>query len=73
MILRGLWRLAKGDAAGIKEFGGGLDNFYASLAPLIAFPLVGALVTAMQVDWRVAVLSFLARLCGVLVLPVLVY
>ncbi len=73
MILRGLWRLAKGDAAGIKEFGAGLDNFYASLAPLIAFPLVGALVTALQVDWRVAVVSFLARLCGVLVLPVLVY
>ncbi|HUM09157.1 MAG TPA: hypothetical protein VLT37_09840 [Acidocella sp.] len=73
MILRGLWRLAKGDAGGIREFGGGLDNFYASLAPLIAFPLVGALVTALQVNWRVAVVSFLARLCGVLVLPVLVY
>ena len=73
MILRGLWRLAKGDAGGIREFGGGLENFYASLAPLIAFPLVGALVTALQVNWRVAVVSFLARLCGVLVLPVLVY
>ncbi len=73
MILRGLWRLAKGDRAGIKEFGGSVDDFYASLAPLIAFPLVGALVTGLQVDWRTALLGLLARLCGVLVLPVLVY
>ena len=73
MILRGLWRLAKGDAGGIGEFGGGVENFYASLAPLIAFPLVGAAATALQGNWRVALVGFIARLCGVLVLPVMVY
>ncbi len=73
MILRGLWRLAKGERAGIGEFGGELDHFYASLAPLIGIPLAGALVTALNGDWAPALVGFLSRLVAVLLLPVAVY
>jgi hypothetical protein len=73
MIIRGLWRLAKCERAGIGEFGGTLDNFYASLAPLIAFPLVGAIASAMQGAWQLAIIGFLSRLAAVLVLPLCVY
>ena len=38
MILRGLLMLAKGDKAGLDEFGNSLEAFTASLAPLIASP-----------------------------------
>ncbi|WP_298162531.1 hypothetical protein [Acidocella sp.] len=71
--MRGLWRLAKGERAGILDFGAGPENFSASIAPLIAFPLVGALVVAMQGAWQLGVISFLSRLTAVLVLPVLTY
>ncbi|WP_298284288.1 hypothetical protein [Acidocella sp.] len=73
MIARGLWRLAKGERAGILDFGAGLENFSASIAPLIAFPLVGAAVVAMQGAWQLGLISFLSRLAGVLVLPVLTF
>jgi hypothetical protein len=73
VIVRGLWRLAKGERAGILEFGAGVDNFSASIAPLIAFPLVGAVLVATQGDWKLAVVSFLSRFTGVLVLPWLTY
>lgn len=73
MILRGLWRLAKGERAGINDFGTSLEHFYASLAPLIGIPLAGALVVAMQGDWQTALLGFLSRLVAVLLLPVAVY
>ncbi len=71
MILRGLWLLARGKSAGIKEFGNSNDALTASLAPLIAFPLVGAAVTAFDGQPEQAVVAFLARLCAVLVVPVM--
>jgi hypothetical protein len=73
MIMRGLWRLAKGERAGIGEFGGELDHFYASLAPLIGIPLAGALLMALHGAWQQALVGFLARLVAVLLLPVAVY
>lgn len=73
MILRGLWKFAKFQRAGIAEFGDTLDHFYASLAPLIAFPLVGAAASAVQGEWRLALIGFISRFCAVLVLPVCVY
>jgi hypothetical protein len=48
MIMRGLWLLARGRRAGIAEFGNSTDALAASLAPLIAFPLVGAAVAGLQ-------------------------
>lgn len=73
MIMRGLWRLAKGERAGISEFGSHLDHFYASLGPLIGIPLALAMVMAIRGEWRAAVVGFLSNLAGTLLLPVLVY
>lgn len=73
MIVRGLWRLAKCDRAGISEFGKDLDHFYASLAPLIGIPLAGALITAISGAWQQALLGFVSRLVAVLLMPVVVY
>jgi hypothetical protein len=72
-MLRGLWRLAKGERAGIGEFGGELDHFYASLAPLIGIPLAVALLMALQGEWQLALFLFLSSLAGTLLLPVAVY
>jgi hypothetical protein len=73
MILRGLLRLARGRADGIKEFANTKEAFYASLAPLIAFPLVGAGITAANGDVKLAAVAFLARLCAVLALPLITF
>jgi len=73
MILRGLWRLAIGDKGGMAEFGPTTDDFYASLAPLIALPLAESLMMTALGEWRMALLGFLALLDGTLLVPVLVY
>ena len=73
MILSGIAKLARGNAKGADEFSGTPEAFTASLAPLIAFPLVGAIVTGFAGSWKLAVLGLLSRLCAVLVLPVLTY
>ncbi len=73
MILRGILKLGRGDAKGMAEFSGAKEAFSASLAPLIAFPLVGAVITAISGDWQFAVIGLLSRLCSVLALPLIVY
>jgi hypothetical protein len=73
MILQGLFKLARGNAKGIEEFSGTKEAFSASLAPLIAFPLVGAMITAAGGDWKTAILGALSRLCAVLTLPLITY
>jgi len=73
VIIRGMFRLAIGHKSGIKEFDNSLDGFTASLAPLIAFPLVGAAVSIMAGQWQLAVVGFLSRLCAVLALPVITH
>ncbi len=73
MIARGLLLLARGRSDGIKEFGNTGDAVAASLAPLIAFPLVGAGWTALNGDVKFAALGFFSRLCGVLALPLITY
>ena len=73
MILRGIGKLACGNAKGIDEFSATPEGFTASLAPLIAFPLVGAVATGLSGHWKVAVIGLLSRLCAVLVLPVITY
>ncbi len=73
MILRGLFLLARGRKSGINEFSGAMDAFTASLAPLIAFPLVGAGISAMGGQWAFALLGLFSRICAVLALPVIVY
>lgn len=71
-ILRGLFRLARGDAAGIGEFPNTTAGFSASLAPLIAFPLVSAGLIAGSGHYRFAVLILLSRICTVLIPPVVI-
>lgn len=73
MIVPGIIKLARGNAKGADEFSGTPESFTASLAPFIAFPLVGAVITSVSGDWKIAVMVFFSRLCGVLVLPVLIY
>jgi hypothetical protein len=73
MILRGLWLLARGRGAGIAEFDNTPNAFTASLAPLIAFPLVGAGISILGGEWKLATLGLLSRLCAVLALPVIVH
>ena len=72
-ILRGILLLARGRAAGISEFGNTTDALTASLAPLIAFPLVGSVMIAIGGQPGLAGIAFLSRLCGVLVLPVVTH
>ncbi len=73
MILRGLLLLARGKETGIKDFANSADGFTASLAPLIAFPLVGAAISAFGGQWQLAAIGLLSRLCAVLVLPLITY
>lgn len=73
MILRGLFLMARGAKSGIKEFDNSMDAFTASLAPLIAFPLVGAGVSALGGQWQMAIIGFLSRLCAVLALPLITH
>lgn len=70
-IVRGLYRLARGDAGGIREFGNTTAAFSASIAPLLAFPIVGSALIGIGGHWMFAVVMFLSRLCGVLMQPVI--
>jgi hypothetical protein len=72
-VLRGVFLLARGRAAGITEFANTSEGLSASLAPLIAFPLVGATIIAMSGQPELAAIAFLSRLCGVLTLPVVTH
>ena len=73
MILQGLFKLARGDANGLAEFANDKEAFSASLAPLIAFPLVGAMITAASGNWKAALIGLLSRFCAVLALPLITY
>lgn len=70
-VLLGMWRLARFDAAGLAEFGATTQAFLASLAPLIAFPLVGAALMLLHGDGLDALAEFLATMCMLLAPPVL--
>lgn len=47
-IVLGILLLARGRAEGLREFGYTVQAFLSSLAPLLAFPLVGYLLVALQ-------------------------
>jgi hypothetical protein len=70
-VLRGLLLLAGGKAAGIAEFGASADALLASLAPLIAFPLVLSLLAGLQGQPGAALVSFLAQVSAFLAVSVL--
>jgi hypothetical protein len=70
-LLRGIVLLCRGRAAGFAEMGTGPDAFLSSLAPLIAFPLVGCLLMVAQGKAEDALADFLATLIALLAPPVL--
>ncbi|HQT65371.1 MAG: hypothetical protein B7Z75_01445 [Acidocella sp. 20-57-95] len=72
-ILKGLFLLARGRSAGIAEFGNHVNAMTASLAPLIAFPLVGSMLLLVKGDVQTALTSFTAQLCVALAPAVITY
>jgi hypothetical protein len=72
-VLRGIARIALGRADGLAQFTGTSQGFLASLAPLIAFPLVGTLLLLFGGGGLSAIANFLATLAVLLAPPVLSY
>lgn len=65
-VVSGIALTATGRKEGLERFGASREQFLASLAPLVAFPLVGALLVAASGQPLLAGWQFLATLCGVL-------
>jgi hypothetical protein len=63
-IALGIVRLARGRPDGMQQFAGTRDAFLASLAPLIAFPLVGGMLMLLGGGGLTAVSDLLATLCA---------
>ena len=63
-IVLGIVRLARGRPDGMQQFGATRDAFLASLAPLIAFPLVGGMLMLLGGGGLTAVSDLLATLCA---------
>jgi len=72
-ILFGIIRVATGRADGIAQFGGTREAFLGSLAPLVAFPLVGTLLMLDAGQGLAALSDLLATLCALLAPAVLSY
>ncbi|MCB8880268.1 hypothetical protein ACELLULO517_08495 [Acidisoma cellulosilytica] len=70
-ILRGIFLICRGKAGGLTEIGSGPEAFLSSLAPMIAFPLVGCALMAMQGRVQDGMTDFLASLVAILAPPVL--
>jgi hypothetical protein len=65
-ILFGIFRVATGRADGLAQFGDTPEAFLGSLAPLVAFPLVGALLMLSQGEGLAALSDLLATFCALL-------
>jgi len=63
-IVLGIVRLARGRPDGMQQFEATRDAFLASLAPLIAFPLVGGMLMLLGGGGLNAVSDLLATLCA---------
>lgn len=70
-ILTGIVRVASGRRDGIARFGTTREAFLASLAPLLAFPLVGGVLMLVEGQVLAGATQFLATLCAILAPPVL--
>jgi hypothetical protein len=70
-VLRGIVAVALGRPKGIEQFAGTTQGFLASLAPLIAFPLVGTLLLLLDGGGVPAIADFLATIAVLLGPPVL--
>lgn len=72
-ILFGIYRIATGHADGLAQFGDTPEAFLASLAPLVAFPLVGTVLMLSQGEGLAALSDLLATICALLAPAVLSY
>jgi len=72
-VPRGVLLLARGKAAGLTAFGSSTEALTASLAPLIAFPLVGSVLSGIDGAPLAAAIGFLSRLCAVLAVSAITY
>jgi hypothetical protein len=70
-IVVGVMRLARGRADGFSQFGATRESFLASLAPLVAFPLVGGVLMLMGGGGISALSDLLATFCALMAPPVL--
>ena len=69
----GILRIARGRADGIDCFGSSAQAFLSSLAPLIAFPLVGAVLAMFTEGPRRALTGLAMTLCALLTPAVVSY
>lgn len=72
-IMVGILRIARGRADGIGCFGSTPQAFLASLAPLVAFPLVGAVLAIFAEGPRRALTGLAMTLCALLTPAVVSY
>jgi hypothetical protein len=70
-ILLGILRIARGRADGIAYFGSTPQAFLSSLAPLVAFPLVGSILALFSEGPRRALTGLAMTLCALLTPAVL--
>jgi hypothetical protein len=70
-IVVGIMRLARGRADGLLHFGATREAFLVSLAPLVAFPVVGGMLMLLGDGGLNALSDLLATLCALLAPPVL--
>lgn len=72
-VLIGIFRVARGRVDGIECFGGTSQAFLASLAPLLAFPLVGTAIGVFSQGVLESLTEFAIYLCALLTPAVLSY
>jgi hypothetical protein len=72
-VLLGILRIARGRADGIDCFGANAQAFLSSLAPLLAFPVVGAAVALFNDGPRRALTGLAMTLCALLTPAVVSY
>jgi len=72
-ILFGILRVATGRPDGLAQFGDTPEAFLGSLAPLVAFPLVGTLLMLSQGEGLAALSDLLATFCALLAPAVVSY
>lgn len=70
-VLRGIALVARGRADGIDQFAATRQGFLASLAPLIAFPLVGTFLLLLNGGGVPAITDLLATIAVLLAPPIL--
>ncbi len=72
-VVVGIMRIARGRADGIGFFGSSAQSYLSSLAPLIAFPLVGAVLAMFSDGPRRALTDLAMMLCALLTPAVVSY